>query len=310
MNPMNEDELLPTPEEPGLSADRRRQLRGHLMSEFARGPVAAPRRIRLGWVALPALAGGLALSLVLVGGGQPSPSTESSGPVAAVVLNRAAAAAEQQPAPAARGDQFIYVKSLETWKEAGGEVSRTREDWLSVDGSKRGLLLIDGHLPNPGGSDEHGEAEPVPYDGRIGSYAYVAALPTDPDALLAKIHADTAGHGSSPEAEAFETVGELLMLQIAPPAVSAALYRAAAKIPGVTVIDSVTDGAGRPGVAVARRDIGGRSEAQWIFDRTDYTFLGERTVALTGGATFRKGDTTGQMAVLARAVVDTAGTRP
>ncbi|MET8541650.1 CU044_5270 family protein [Kitasatospora sp. NPDC004799] len=310
MNPMNEDELLSTPEGPGLSADRRQQLRGHLMSEFARGPVAAPRRIRLGWVALPALAGGLALSLVLVGGGQPSPSTESSGTVAAVVLDRAAEAAEQQPAPAARGDQFIYVKSLEKWREAGGEVSRTREDWLSVDGSKRELLLIDGHVPNPGGSDEHGEAEPVPNAGRIGSYAYVAALPTDPDALLAKIHADTAGHGSSPEAEAFETVGELLMLQIAPPAVSAALYRAAAKIPGVTVIDSVTDAAGRPGIAVARRDSGGKAEAQWIFDRTDYTFLGERGVAVTDGATFKKGDVTGQNTILARAVVDQPGTRP
>ncbi|MEU1289750.1 hypothetical protein [Kitasatospora sp. NPDC005856] len=65
-----------------------------------------------------------------------------------------------------------------------------------------------------------------------------------------------------------------------------------------------------PGVAVARTDSGGRVQVQWIFDRADDTFLGERTVALTDAATVRKGDVTSQMAVLARAVVDTAGTRP
>ncbi|MFD4661606.1 CU044_5270 family protein [Kitasatospora sp. NPDC058444] len=308
MNSMNEDELLLTPTGPGLSADRRRQLRGHLMSEFARGPVAAPRRIRLGWAALPALASGLALTVVLAAG-PTEPAPEPVGPVAAVVLDRAAKAAEQQPATAARGDQFVYVKILDNWAKAAGEAPRTREDWNSVDGGRRGLLLLDGHLPNPGGSDEHGEAEPVPFAG-IGSYAYVAALPTDPDALLDRIHADTAGLGPGPDEEAFRTVGDLLRQQIAPPAVSAALYRAAAKIPGVTVIDSVTDAAGRAGVAVARRDGGGKVESQWIFDRADYTFLGERTVAVTDGATFKKGDITGQMAVLARAIVDEPGTRP
>ncbi|MFF4921723.1 CU044_5270 family protein [Kitasatospora sp. NPDC001261] len=309
MNPTNEDELLPPPTGPGLPADRRRQLRGHLMSEFARGPAAAPRRKRLGWVALPALAGGLALSLVLAGG-PTERGADPTRPVAAVVLDRAARAAEQQPAPAARGDQFVYVKSLDNWAKSQGEAPQTRELWTSVDGSKRGLLLVDGHLPNPGGSDEHGEAEPVPNAGRFGSYAYVAALPTDPDALLARIHADTEGHGPGPDEEAFRTVGDLLRDQIAPPAVSAALYRAAAKIPGVRVIDSVTDAAGRPGIAVARRDSGARAEVQWIFDSTDYTYLGERSVAVTDGATFRKGDITSQMAVLARAVVDQPGTRP
>ncbi|MFE7532508.1 CU044_5270 family protein [Kitasatospora sp. NPDC057542] len=308
MNPMNEDELLPPPTGPGLSADRRRQLRGHLMSEFARGPAAGARRIRLGWVALPALAGGLALSLVLAGG-PVERGADSTRPVAAVVLDRAARAAEQQSAPAVRGDQFVYVKSLDDWAKSEGEAARDRELWRSVDGSRRELLLLDGHLPNPGGSDEHGEPEPVPYSG-IGSYAYVAALPTDPDALLARIHADTAGLGPGPDEEAFRTVGDLLREQIAPPAVSAALYRAAAKIPGVTVIDSVTDAAGRPGIAVARRDGGGKVESQWIFDRADYTFLGERTVALADGSTFKKGDITGQMAVLARAIVDQPGTRP
>ncbi|MBO1415364.1 CU044_5270 family protein [Streptomyces sp. FH025] len=315
---MNEDEraeltrLLAPPEGPELPADRRLLLRGHLMNEFARGPAAAPRRVRLGWVALPALAGGLALSLVLVGG-QPEqgagPGVDSTRPVAAVVLDRAARAVEQQSASAARGDQFVYVKSLDNWAKSAGEAPRDREVWKSVDGSKW-LLLLDGHVPNPGGSDDHEPpGEPAPFAG-IGSYTYAAALPTDPDALLAKIHADTAGQGPGPDEEAFRTIGDILREQIAPPAVSAALYRAAAKIPGVTVADSVTDAAGRPGVAVVRGDSGGNVESQWIFDPADYTFLGERTVALKDGATFKKGDVTGQMAALRRAIVNEAGARP
>ncbi|MFG2916396.1 hypothetical protein ACGF0D_26330 [Kitasatospora sp. NPDC048298] len=69
-------------------------------------------------------------------------------------------------------------------------------------------------------------------------------------------------------------------------------------------------GADPAGVAVARTDSGGRVQVQWIFDRADYTFLGEHTVALTDGTTVRKGDVTGQMAVLTRAIVSRSGTRP
>ncbi|MBV2154210.1 CU044_5270 family protein [Kitasatospora sp. SUK 42] len=318
---MNEDarteltRLLAPPDGPELPADRGRLMRGHLMNQFARGPAAVPRRSRLGWVALPALAGGLALSLVLVGGSaEPGPGAgpgiDSTRPVAAVVLDRAARAVEQQPVPAARGDQFVYVKSLDDWAKSEGGAPREREVWRSVDGGKRDLLLLNGQLPNPGGGDDHEPpGEPAPFAG-IGSYAYAAALPTDPEALLAKIHADTAGQGPGPDEEAFRTIGDILREQIAPSAVSAALYRAAAKIPGVTVIDSVTDAAGRPGVAVARVDGGGKVESQWIFDQADYTFRGERTVVATDNGTFKKGDVTGQMAVLVRAVVDEPGVRP
>ncbi|MGW3230160.1 hypothetical protein [Kitasatospora sp. NPDC001095] len=54
----------------------------------------------------------------------------------------------------------------------------------------------------------------------------------------------------------------------------------------------------------------GRVRVQWIFDRADYTFLGEHTVALTDGTTAKKGDVTGQTAVLRRALVNALGTRP
>jgi len=73
---------------------------------------------------------------------------------------------------------------------------------------------------------------------------------------------------------AFTTIGDLLDQSIAPPAVSAALYRAAALIPGVTVVQHVKDAIGRPGVAVAFAFRGTTSE--WIFDCKTLLWLGER----------------------------------
>ncbi|GAA4988207.1 hypothetical protein GCM10023205_68920 [Yinghuangia aomiensis] len=94
----------------------------------------------------------------------------------------------------------------------------------------------------------------------------------------------------------------------APPQVSAALYQAAARIPGVTVVPSATDAAGREGVAVARSAQG--RETQWIFDRATHTFLGERTVLVEASDTGPAGTVLGSSAVLAKAAADRAGEAP
>ncbi|MFJ2778839.1 CU044_5270 family protein [Kitasatospora sp. NPDC087315] len=353
---MNEDErvelvrLLPPPARPELSADRHRLLRGHLMSELREQPVRV-RRGRPGRVVVPALAGGLALALVLTGGGsasgpdrsqapqatQAQPSAGSAplnaAPVAAVrLLNQAADAADRAQDTTPRGDQFVYVKSVQTYPstdEATGEATKgtpqNREIWRSVDGSRWGLLVMDGQrrptgqdlkdpharpdepAPHPLGG---GWLEPTPGNTGPSGYAYAAALPTDPDQLLAKLKADTKGQGPGPDQEAFATIGDILREQLVPSPVRAALYRAAARIPGVTVVDEVTDAVGRQGVAVARLDSRGVVETQWIFDRSSFEFLGERTVAVKDDGSWRKGEVTGQTTILGRAVVDQVGDRP
>lgn len=80
---------------------------------------------------------------------------------------------------------------------------------------------------------------PCPVTGGLSdpSYRFLQTLPTDPRALLDMIYAGTKGAGQSPDQEAFPTIGDLLRESIPPPAVSAALYRAAALIPGVTLVD-------------------------------------------------------------------------
>ena len=102
--------------------------------------------------------------------------------------------------------------------------------------------------------------------------------------------------------EAFTTIGDLLHETIAPPRVSAALYRAAALIPGVTVVPDAADALGRHGVAVAMTSDGVRTE--WIFSKQTFLYLGERAINVADGSV------NGISAVLQRDFVNRAGQIP
>jgi len=142
-----------------------------------------------------------------------------------------------------------------------------------------------------------------PYRGGVNdpTYRFLQSLPTDPPALLSLIEQQMQGQQPRPE-QAFTTIGDLLHEAIAPPRVSAALYRAAALIPGVAVVADATDAIGRHGVAVAMTYQGVRSE--WIFSRRTLIYLGERDIKIADGST------TGMSAVLQRAFVNHAGQIP
>ena len=142
-----------------------------------------------------------------------------------------------------------------------------------------------------------------PYRGSMNdpTYRFLQSLPTNPQVLLGLIERDMQGQLPRPE-EAFTTIGDLLHEAIAPPRVSAALYRAAALIPGVAVVADATDAIGRHGVAVAMTYQGVRSE--WIFSRRTLIYLGERDIKIADGST------TGMSAVLQRAFVNHAGQIP
>jgi hypothetical protein len=138
------------------------------------------------------------------------------------------------------------------------------------------------------------------------TYRLLQTLPTNPHALLAMIYRVERGHGPGPDQEAFVTIGDLLRNTIAPPKVAAALYRAAALIPGVTLIPHATDAIGRPGVAVARIGPGvdGGIRDELIFSRATLQLIGERTVIA------RTGTTTSATAIIDRAFVDHRGQIP
>jgi len=147
--------------------------------------------------------------------------------------------------------------------------------------------------------------------GNVGSlndptYRLLQTLPTNPHTLLAMIYRVERGHGPGPDQEAFVTIGDLLRDTIAPPKVAAALYRAAALIPGVTLVPHATDAIGRHGVAVARIGPGldGGIREELIFNSTTLQLIGERTVIA------RTGTTTSATAIITRAFVDHRGQIP
>ncbi|GAA2521560.1 CU044_5270 family protein [Winogradskya humida] len=217
-------------------------------------------------------------------------------------------AATRKEGVAPTGD-WVYINSKSTnifirGNADNGEEKQVstvsdRETWNSLDGT-RGWLIQSGVDQKAGGETLDG-----PGGGTLNgpSYNFLAALTTDPDALLAQIHTETKGMGNGPDSEAFTTIGDLLGESYPPAALYPALYRAAAKIPGVLVVDDAVDASGRHGIALARVDeIGNRVEL--IFDKKDYTFLGQRSVRTTDDADgIKAGTVTFSSAILARALV-------
>jgi hypothetical protein len=170
----------------------------------------------------------------------------------------------------------------------------SREVWLPASQGSEGLAREDGETFGLSGG---------PPNSRY------ADLPTDPAALLEQVYADTRGQGNSPDGAAFDFLGEALRESLLPPQVAAAIYRAAAKIPGVVLVADSVDAEGRHGVAVARTDeFGERSE--WIFNASTFEYLGERSYLVRDTRTGKAGMLTATTAVLQRGVVHRKGELP
>ncbi|MGI5377342.1 CU044_5270 family protein [Streptomyces sp. CA-251387] len=302
---------LPELPDRDLPPGRHRLLKEHLMTEIRQEPSETPVRRRFLRTALVvgAAAAVTALAVTLtVPSGDPAPPSAS--PEAAALLEDIALAAAHSDVPKdIRDDQFVYIKSKVGWSvyEEGKpprlEPIHQREVWKSVDGTRKGLLR-----DADAGFDEQPLDADAPDDASSTNYRNLQSLPTDPDKMYDWLNSVSEGSSSKDEAN-FVLVGDLARESLMPPAQAAALYRAAARISGVFVIDDAVDAAGRHGVAVARLDDGERQEL--IFDKETKEFLGERAVAvedMAGG--FKKGEVTARTAILERAVVDKAGQRP
>ncbi|GGX02922.1 CU044_5270 family protein [Streptomyces chryseus] len=310
---MNDFPRLPERE---LPPGRHRVLKEHLMRETQPEPAPVRKTWRRPAFAVPLAAAAVAGATVFAlssagpgggGGAQPAFSPEAVG-----LLEDIALAAQRADVPdSVRDDQFVYIESRVGYVQyAEGKKPRfapvhKRETWKSVDGTREGLLREKGE------NIDNGEIELEPDTPGIASntnYRHLQTLPTDPAKMLDWLHRTSEG-GKSEDQNTFVLVGDLIHESLMPPEVSAALYRAAAKIPGVVVVPDAVDAAGRHGVAVAREDDG--ILEQLIFDKETKAFLGEREVVVedTRGG-LKKGDLAGTSAVLERSVVDEAGRTP
>ncbi|MFJ6757526.1 CU044_5270 family protein [Streptomyces sp. NPDC091273] len=235
-----------------------------------------------------------------------------------ISLAAASSSSSSSPGPVVRADQFVYIgsRTATTYVKTVGDKStlvseelHMRHQWNSPDGAK-GWLIEPGNTGPEGltleGTDEKGQT-PTP-SLNSPSHDYLAGLPTDPAVLLRRIYEETRGHGNSPDQQAFTTIGDLLRGSHPPAGLTAALYKAAAKIPGVVTVDDAVDAAGRHGLAVARLDEQSGQREEWIFDSQTLAFLGERTVQVQGESgeqgLIKPGTVVFTNAVMTRAVVD------
>lgn len=107
-----------------------------------------------------------------------------------------------------------------------------------------------------------------------------ASLPRDPQKLLDLIYERTKGAGKTPELEAFVTISDGLRMGAVPADLRAAMYKAAALIPGVVMADKQATVDGRKGIAIGMPLPGGGSRQDIIIDPSTGLVIGERDILL------------------------------
>lgn len=244
------------------------------------------------------------------GGGAPQPPSRQ---VVALLEDMAMAAESGKSYGEIRDDQFVYVESrvVVTMSKDGKFIvspPHRQEIWRSVDGLHTGLKREEGEEP----MTLPPEVKPGdPAWRQTDAYNNLKTLPTTADKMWDYLHEVALTYpDQDPYQAMFVQAGELLHNSIMPPAQGAALFRAVARIPGVTLRGNAVDAAGRPGVSLSRKDPNNAVRDEWIFDPKTGTFLGERSVSTADLSNLKKGDVMGDTAVLRRAVVDKAGQRP
>jgi hypothetical protein len=252
------------------------------------------RRVRLPRLGLRfAVAGGLAGAIAAaaiaaygLGGadehGRPRsvPPSLPGAPVASAqaALYQAADHAGSRAFTPPRPGQWTYLETRYTspGKPAVGTTQtpksplKTRVDraWTRIDGTRTAFY-------------DHGKLVTAPTGGAMPpvDYASVVKIPLDPDALIAWAQqgAPPARTAEERDGEAFGMLASLLNDNLVPPRQEAAVYRAMAKIPGVTLDKKTVDVAGRPALAVSTV-IEGYIRQEVLLDRASYAYLGERSV--------------------------------
>jgi RNA polymerase sigma-70 factor (ECF subfamily) len=200
--------------------------------------------------------------------------------------------------PADRKDDWVWVRYASTPTQAPGSNSESPASETAQADSNQILRLA-------GGTTDNGNAFGWGYyDGTKVSSDY-GALPRDPQQLLAKIHEFNGAAGPSPDGEALVWIADLLRNGTVPADLRAALYDAAAAIPGVTVTEEQATLDGRTGVAIGRDESVNNIRQDIIIDPSTGQFIGERQVVLSGNGDVPAGTVTASTTVTST-VVDAA----
>jgi RNA polymerase sigma-70 factor (ECF subfamily) len=119
------------------------------------------------------------------------------------------------------------------------------------------------------------------YNGHPMSFG-LESLPRDPQQLLNYIYRTTVGQGVSPDGEAVVFIADTLRTGVVPADLRAALYKALAGIPGVSITADQATLDGRTGVAFGRSESNG-IRPEIIIDTSTGTMIGERYIVTRAG---------------------------
>ncbi len=274
--------------------DDTQQLLGTERTSHARATAARRLlRSRPGQLAFVVALAGLLVAVGLTNlSSSPSPT-----PAAAAALQRLARIAAAGPSLVPGPGQYLYVRSVSYYPAVDGDngcVSYAvdhRQVWIGTDGSG---LLRESTGPAtlaPGADEALCEKTDPQVQGASGtSNSWFAAdcfslgptndmqsLSTDPSTLLAQMRRIDGGPHTP--AEDFVHVGDFLRETDASPALRAALYQAAALIPGVQLLGTVTDHLGHRGLGVAMTT--GKVRHELIFNSQTAALMGEQSTGNT-----------------------------
>ena len=278
----------------GPSARSRNAARAALQAQIVRESEKGTRRRALRWKRL--LPTALAAAILAAGSlfaVSPLLRGDQQTPAVAAVLHSASQVASLRPAHYLRPGEYAYTKSVgayfdqqdrqgHTW---GALVRTTREIWIGADGT--GRIRQRSATPvflAPGDRARWEQAGSPPitelssgetYDRRFARLGppleiegfhqnQLLRLANNPDALRDAIRAAAEKTQNPLGYEMLTIVGDLLRESVAPPRLRASLYQVAADIPGIELVGTVTDRAGRRGTAVSASR--GDTRLELIFD--------------------------------------------
>jgi hypothetical protein len=299
------------------SSEAHNRARAALVTQITNTPVlpAGRRRVRREF-SLRA-SHGLAAALVVIvmavvvdlgsrgGAGQPASA-------AAAVLERAAVAAQAAGGPGElRPGEYWYVHSRNIVNGADfvsnphrsylivDALTRyDRQEWIGVD--RRGFVkqrFVSVQFLSPAARQQWiRDGRPTPYrsplEGSVPPLAYqqLLALPTNVNALYNVIERDAGKGGALWRQGArwqrhamFTAVSNLLRDNPLPAGVRAALYRVAARIPGIELLALTHDPIGRPALAITLNDTFNGERGELLFDPRTANLLAETSVTVTPG---------------------------
>lgn len=271
----------PSPAKSELSARRPRRTSIWLTSAAAATVVAA-------------LIGGDVIGLAGWRGGATAQAAE--------LLNNAAQTTINTTDPVVNAGQYLKIRSTNVWSTASAQADGSSYEWLDTEKSEmyvpadrndEWVWQRSGRIPTTFFSAEskkfvreqniqpHPELLRAPngtFYGGPGFAPDMTGLPRDPYRLLNNIYKQTLGKGQSVDGEALVFIADLLRTGVVPADLRGALYKAAAMIPGVSIMEGQANLDGRTGVAIGRTEKAGMMRQEIIIDPKTGQLIGERSI--------------------------------